>query len=826
MKAKIYVGAKKYALYIGRKIIEKTLEFLTLPASFISKKIQDLKSLVLYGNSVQANLPDGYTQLEYIESTGTQGIDTGINPTVAKSTEIQIKLLETVITGSGSGFGLNLSLNVVNTTPGYWRINGVQTNITRQVGKIFNITLKQTSQGRYYNINGEEGYGSNSEPSGSFCIGVLGESPSYNLKAKWYYCKILENNQLVQNLIPARRNSDNVLGMYDTISNTFLTNAGTGEFIAGGVVVPTPSTPIPIESVGDKTKNLFDGKTDIVIGKYIVSATGVVGDSRYNYYCDTYFEVKPNISYVFWGEKKADNTLSAYNRIHWYNSAKTFISSAQYGQSAKCVGIAPSNAKYARISCNTLDNNLTLTQEDVNPFNWYFGEGDTLTGYEPYGYKVPIEIKGKNLADINSVIVGEYVNARSTDADFGSIKYNMAWARTDYIEIEPNTTYTIYFDDIVAASSAGLCIYDKNKNVLDGYSTNSLKTNTHNITTPENSKYLIMSISRTGSITRELAIYKQDGTYANIPYTPPVTQTLYLNEPLRKIGEYADTINITKSKNLFDENSMENIWISVSGAIATDGRGHWIELGDANTLCFICDTTSSNPYSAIALYDENRNFITDSRKVLTNSGFKKLTIDITQFPTAKYAVCSSIYRADTVINYAMVAFEDINAEDYVPYGSTVTVTRNVGKVIYTEANDWRVQNTGLANSLAPYIYGQNPADMNIELPTYPNLLRCDVLTNALAGMSDGATMNGISPNVLRNNLLMNVELDKFPTLDDWKEYVRLNPLVIYYVLNAPTTTETYSLPQPIQLQQDTLTIDTDTNIKPSKTLITGDVDHE
>lgn len=41
------------------------------------------------------------------------------------------------------------------------------------------------------------------------------------------------NNILVRNMIPARRNSDNVLGMYDTVTNTFFTNSGSGTFIAG-----------------------------------------------------------------------------------------------------------------------------------------------------------------------------------------------------------------------------------------------------------------------------------------------------------------------------------------------------------------------------------------------------------------------------------------------------------------------------------------------------------------------------------------------------------------------------------------------------------------
>lgn len=69
MKAKIYVGAKKYALYIGRKIVQKTLEFLTLPARFVSKKVQELKNLTMWGQSVQDGTPTPTTPIE-IESVG------------------------------------------------------------------------------------------------------------------------------------------------------------------------------------------------------------------------------------------------------------------------------------------------------------------------------------------------------------------------------------------------------------------------------------------------------------------------------------------------------------------------------------------------------------------------------------------------------------------------------------------------------------------------------------------------------------------------------------------------------------------------------------
>jgi hypothetical protein len=39
-----------------------------------------------------------------------------------------------------------------------------------------------------------------------------------------------ENNMI---LVPAQRKSDGVIGMYDVVTNVFVTNSGTGEFIGG-----------------------------------------------------------------------------------------------------------------------------------------------------------------------------------------------------------------------------------------------------------------------------------------------------------------------------------------------------------------------------------------------------------------------------------------------------------------------------------------------------------------------------------------------------------------------------------------------------------------
>lgn len=48
-----------------------------------------------------------------------------------------------------------------------------------------------------------------------------------------YYFKLFDNGDLVRDYIPCYRKSDSKPGMYDLVSRTFFTNAGTGEFIVG-----------------------------------------------------------------------------------------------------------------------------------------------------------------------------------------------------------------------------------------------------------------------------------------------------------------------------------------------------------------------------------------------------------------------------------------------------------------------------------------------------------------------------------------------------------------------------------------------------------------
>ncbi|MFA7676347.1 MAG: DUF2341 domain-containing protein, partial [Candidatus Shapirobacteria bacterium] len=59
------------------------------------------------------------------------------------------------------------------------------------------------------------------------------QDSSWSRTVNWYSFKIWNSSTMVKNFVPVKRNSDNTLGFYDTVTNTFYTNASTGSFTAG-----------------------------------------------------------------------------------------------------------------------------------------------------------------------------------------------------------------------------------------------------------------------------------------------------------------------------------------------------------------------------------------------------------------------------------------------------------------------------------------------------------------------------------------------------------------------------------------------------------------
>lgn len=164
-----------------------------------------------------------YTELQYIRSTGTQWISTGIS--VKPNTSIRFKANIPYFNGTGKVLGYaqdvtgapfcvavagnalylynrSASASVIGSTD-VVQEHTIISDVLSEVGTIY-INEVNTS------------------------ITAFGPVPAY-----WYEFEILEGTQTVFNGIPVKRNSDNEICMWDTVSQTFKLNGGSGSFIAG-----------------------------------------------------------------------------------------------------------------------------------------------------------------------------------------------------------------------------------------------------------------------------------------------------------------------------------------------------------------------------------------------------------------------------------------------------------------------------------------------------------------------------------------------------------------------------------------------------------------
>lgn len=205
-----------------------------------------LQKVLLGGGCEQRNLPSGYTQVEYLESSGTQYIDTGVpvsndltfgykaSPKITNQLSIS-QLRPSPAARSGLivwQAGGSINIRYFSNDLQFTRDTGVRYEINRVFDIIFN------DNNNFY-IDGSLVYTKTNDID---TLGVLATGVNDRVYNLW----IKIDGVLTFNGIPARRNSDNVLGMYDTVTNTFLTNAGRGTFTAGPEAQPSPTTPIDI----------------------------------------------------------------------------------------------------------------------------------------------------------------------------------------------------------------------------------------------------------------------------------------------------------------------------------------------------------------------------------------------------------------------------------------------------------------------------------------------------------------------------------------------------------------------------------------------------
>ena len=308
---------------------------------------------------------------------------------------------------------------------------------------------------------------------------------------------------------------------------------------------PTPENPIVPSECGEKTKNeawtgwaqdfvtrindstrarfeTIDGRTCLL---FTVSAGTGAYDSKYIFKTDW----KENTRYTFSFEALRLSTESTASVMQvWYmdGSSANFPRTINSGdfESYTFTTAVNKTVKYITALFSSRDFRI-----DIDTF--MVSEGSTALPYEPYGYKLPL-LSGSTPVDI---YIGESQTTRQ-------IKKLVLTGEESWITLsKPPYTY-----------AAPIIPYLNN---IDGISSHfvlrrTLQTLTNKTFMFNNGNEIYIKYNDKTSVDvfkQFLADQYANGTPVTVWYVLATPTTGILNEPLRKIGNYADTIDSTQT---------------------------------------------------------------------------------------------------------------------------------------------------------------------------------------------------------------------------------------------------------------------------------------
>lgn len=304
---------------------------------------------------------------------------------------------------------------------------------------------------------------------------------------------------------------------------------------------PTPEVPIEMQSVGDKTKNLFNEKdllkNNINRDYYTVDKDGVTLAISHG---SAWNILEPLIT-LSAGTYSMSNTVEGVARVQIYDENNNSI------VLGKIIPFSFTLTETKKLKIKI----LSRTSYPIFIGHVQIEKSEVSTEYEPYGYKIPVKLGGKNLFDKSAATLGKNLNAST-----GGLYNSPARCVSDYIEVDFSKQYTFIYSYDDNATRYLVC-FDENKNYVtqrEGYTIeagDARKFMTISFT-KSNIKYIrancFWNADGTASEIDDFMIYEGSGNDTYEPYVEPITTNIYLNEPLRKVGDYADYIDFKNQK--------------------------------------------------------------------------------------------------------------------------------------------------------------------------------------------------------------------------------------------------------------------------------------
>lgn len=203
-----------------------------------------------YPVTIEFRVPAAYQEVEYLQSTGTQYINTGLifPADLSRRIEIKFRMLNDLTHSVGGTYqSANGNLSMLGF-PGYVQSNGLFEILTSgayaqstasagtDLTVVFNNSNHQVTENGTALLTLASGYYTCTLPFFLFGVNQDG-SLAYSGSTRIYYFKYYSSDgTLLHEYIPCYRKSDNVPGFWDSVSETFKTNAGYGTFTVGPTV--------------------------------------------------------------------------------------------------------------------------------------------------------------------------------------------------------------------------------------------------------------------------------------------------------------------------------------------------------------------------------------------------------------------------------------------------------------------------------------------------------------------------------------------------------------------------------------------------------------
>lgn len=393
------------------------------------------------------SLPSEYQQVDWIASTGTQYIQ--LNISFDSTDKIETKFSMDMSSGADKymvapqtwntadnrfAMGVSTSSNGVVYTCGYGSAitddthlsplsnNDGQLHSWKYENNIFSITDLGISKDcsnitwGFMTTTLRLFYGYNSCSSGKI--------------AYYKHYKILSGKptlQLVLNLIPCYRKSDNVIGMYDTVNDTFYTNAGTGTFIKGPNTIQYSNFKICCGmKEEDRVKvGIINKNPGSSYWSYTHSPT-----TGYNYGCNIYY-IKETIR---------DATVNNFS-ISFGNNKNCYITTSELGYTVEFTFNTPALLTPRQLSNISIYAQYTYTVTKKIGESWNHLNKDIVNEIIPFSWQ------SNGYPDLWSTFTKANVTITDHGAGYSPARYEYSVSKPYINNIKSIDSYSIELSD-------------------------------------------------------------------------------------------------------------------------------------------------------------------------------------------------------------------------------------------------------------------------------------------------------------------------------------------------------------------------------------------